>query len=87
MEAFDLAVGLGSVRTGFLDRDSGGGEGVAPQVGAVAAAVVGEDSFNGDSLRGELGHGPFQHTDSGLGLLVGADLDVGDPGVVIDHGV
>ena len=87
MEALDFAVGLGPIGPGAFVSDAERSAGVAPGVGAVAAAVVGEDSFDGDSSFCEPGHGAFQDSDSGLGPLVGTDLDVGDSGVVIDHGV
>ena len=38
-------------------------------------------------MFGEPGDGTFEHPDRGLRLLIGTDLDVGDSGVVIDHGV
>ena len=58
-----------------------------PGVGAVAAAVVGQDPFDGDSAIGEPRDGAFQGADCGGGLLVRADLDVGKSGVVVDDGM
>lgn len=38
-------------------------------------------------MLGEPGHGPPEDADRGRGLLVGADLGVGHPSVVVDDGV
>jgi hypothetical protein len=61
--------------------------GIAPGVGAVAAAVIGEDAFDGHAAVCEPGNRSLQDTDGGLALLVRTDLDVCDPGVVVDDGV
>jgi hypothetical protein len=87
VEAFDLAVGLGSVGPGSLGLDVEVGAGVPPGVRLVGRSVVGEHAFDGDTAVGEPGDSPLQHTDGGVGLLVGADLGVGDAGVVVDDGV
>lgn len=63
------------------------GAGPGRRVRAIAAAVVGQHAFDGDAVIGEPGHGPAQDTDRGDGLLIGADFDLGDAGVVVDHRV
>ena len=70
-----------------LGRDAQLGAGVAPEVGPVGGAVVGQDAFDGDAAVGEPGDRAAQDPDRGGGLLVVVDLDVGDPGVVVDDGV
>ena len=74
MEALDLAVGLGPVGPGPFGLDAELSAGVAPGVGAVAAAVVGEHPFDGDSVLGEPGNGASQDCDRGRGLFVGVEL-------------
>ena len=53
----------------------------------VGRPVVGQDALDGDTAFGEPGHGPVEHCDRGEGLLVVVALGVGEPGVVVDHGV
>jgi hypothetical protein len=64
--------------------DTGGGEGVAPEVGLVAGAVVGQDAGDGDSGGVEVGLGAVPERHGGVFALVGQDFAVGQPGVVID---
>src|SRR5688572_28437243 len=87
MEAFDLAVGLRPVGPGALGLDTQLGAGVAPGVGAVGRAVVGQHPLHGDAAGGEPGHRPAQHADGGGSGLVVVDLGLGDPAVVVEHGV
>lgn len=68
-------------------NDAEAGAGVAPGERAVAGAVVGQNSFDRDTAFGEPGDGALQDADRGLGLLISADLGIGDSGVVIDDGV
>ena len=53
----------------------------------VGGAVVGHHPLDPDPVRLVVGDSPFQEADRGDGLLVGEDLDVGDPGRVIDTDV
>ena len=87
VEAFDLAVGLGPVGPGLLHGDAELVAGGVPVAGAVAASVVGQDSFDADTALGIPGHGPGQDAGRGLGGLVVVDFGVSDAGVVVDHGV
>jgi hypothetical protein len=63
------------------------GAGVAPGEGPVAAAVVGEHSLDRDAALVEPRHRSIEHADRGGGLLIGADLGIGQAGLVIDDGV
>ena len=60
VEAFDLAVGLGSPGSGPLVCDAEVGAGVAPQVETVGRAVVGQHALDGDAAFGEPGDGSVQ---------------------------
>ncbi len=62
-------------------------EGSSPAAGLVAGAVVGEDSFNGDAVRGERAVSAVPELCRGGALFVGEDLGVHEPGAVIDCGV
>jgi hypothetical protein len=87
VEAFDLPVGLGPVGAGLLGDNAELGADITPQVRAVAAAVVGENSLNDHPALGKPGHGTTEDSSGRLFGFVVVDLDVGDPGVVIDDGV
>jgi hypothetical protein len=66
-----------------------GGDGVA-EGGAVAVGegVVGDDPFDGrDAAGGEVAGGAEREAGGGGAFLVGQDLGVGQPGVVVDGGV
>lgn len=56
-------------------------------MGPVGRAIVRHNRLNGDSAGCEPIDGPDQHRTWDEGGLVIVDLGVGDPGVVIDHGV
>jgi hypothetical protein len=60
---------------------------VAPDAGAVAGAVVGQDPFDGDACVAEEGVGALPEAGGGLLALVGEDLAVGEAGMVVDGGV
>ena len=87
MEAFDLAVGLWPVGPGAGVLDGELGAHVTPQVRDVGRAVVGQHPLDDDAALSEPGHRVAQDGGGGGGGLVVVDLGVGDPGVVIDHGV
>src|SRR5699024_1860738 len=81
--AFDFAVGLGPVGAGAFVLDLLT-EGVFEGVGAVAGAVVGHHAFDGDPAGFEVGVGSGPEAGGGFFALIGQDLGVGQPGVVID---
>ena len=83
----DLAVGLGPVGPSSLVSNLQLSAGIAPRVGLVAGAVVGQDAFDGDPAHREPTHCAAQDPDGGRGGFVVVDLGVGNPGVVIDDGV
>lgn len=54
----------------------------------VGPGVVGHQPLDpGDSVRGEVGDRPGEELGAGGALLVGQDLAVGQPGVVVDERV
>jgi hypothetical protein len=63
-----------------------GGHGDRDYRRAVAGAVVSENAFDRDAVVGEPGGRSAEHTDSGVGFLVGVDFGVGEEGVVVDDG-
>lgn len=88
VEAFDFAVGLGSVGPGVFARRADLGQGVLPgQAFAVGHGVVGQDAFDAvDAVFGVEGCGSQEESGAGGGFLVGVDLGVGQAGVVVDGG-
>ncbi|RLK09719.1 DNA-binding SARP family transcriptional activator [Micromonospora sp. M71_S20] len=79
VEAFDLAVGLGPVGAGLLGGDAEFGAGIAPGVGLVGGAVVGQHPLDDHTAGSEPGDRAAQCADGGGGFLVVADLGVGHP--------
>ena len=73
-EAFGLAVGARRVRAGEAVLDASWRQAAEP-VGAIAAAVVGEQGADGDAVLGVEGDGVLQEGDGGFGLLVGQQLE------------
>jgi hypothetical protein len=78
---------------GFPDERLGVGVPVLGPVGD-GLAEVGDAceypaawAFVGDAVAGEPGRGPEQEVGAGRALLVGQNLGVGQPGVVVDGGV
>ena len=86
-EAFGFAVGLGRVRTGAAVFEAHLRTSLAKVVGAVAAAVIGEQGADADAVAGEKVNRVFEEGDGGGSFLVGQDLSEGETGVVIDGDV
>ena len=86
-EAFRLAVGARSVRTGEAVPDAELEAGGAEVSGAIAGAIVGEQATDGDAVLGVEGDGGAQEGDSGLALLVGQHAGEGETGVIVDGDV
>jgi len=80
---------LGPVAFGEPGLGAQVGQGLAPGVAApVGQGVVGHDPFDGrDAEGGEGLRGAAEEPGAGVGLLVGVDLGVGQPGVVVDGAV
>src|SRR5512135_707905 len=55
--------------------------------GAVAGAVVGQDSFDLDAVSTVVGGRPEEEANGGCGFLVGEDFGVGEAAVVVDGDV
>ena len=83
-EAFRLAVGAGSVRTGEAVLDAELEAGGAEVSRAIAGAVVGEQAADGDAVLGIEGDGGAQEGDGGFGLLVGQHAGEGEAGGIVD---
>src|SRR5690606_3270949 len=60
---------------------------LAPEDGAVAVAVVGEDPLDRDALLGEPGDGTIEEGDAVGGVLGAGELAVREPAVGVDRGV
>ena len=59
----------------------------AEVAGAIAGAVVGEQSANGDAVLGVEGDSGAQEGDGGFALLVGQHAGEGEAGVIVDGDV
>src|SRR5256885_14658551 len=79
-EAFRLAVGAGSVRTGEAVLDAELEAGGVEVPGAIAGAIVGEQAADGDAVLGVEGDGGAQEGDGGFALLVGQHAGEGEAG-------
>jgi hypothetical protein len=85
VEAFDLAVLPGAVRLDELLPDPVRGADLA-QREPVGPGVVGDEPLDaGDAVGGEVGDRAFQERRAGGSLLVGQDLLVREPGVIVDE--
>src|SRR5690606_28612780 len=87
VESLDFSVGLRPIGSGAFGCDVQFGAGITPGVGPIRRSVVGQNALHNDSVFGEPRRGPLQHADRRGGFLIGADLGVGHPGVVVDDGV
>jgi hypothetical protein len=61
--------------------------GLSPQLAAIAAAVVSQHLLDDQAAGSEPGLSPLEEPDRGLAGLIGVDLGIGQPGVVINGGV
>src|SRR6266567_4851586 len=86
-EAFRLAIGAGSVRTGEAVRDAELEAGGTEVSGAIAGAVVGEQAADRDAVLGVEGNGGTQEDDGGFSLLVREHAGKGEAGVIVDGDV
>lgn len=83
-KAFGFSVGLGRVGSGAAMLNLQAAAGLTELSGAVAAAVIGEQSAHPDAMAGEELPRMVQEGDGGLGLLVGQQLGKSQPGVIVD---
>ncbi len=83
-EALGFAVGLRGVGAGSVVLESEAEAGLVKLVGAVAAAVIGEQGADANAMEREEREGVAQEPDSGVGLLIGEYLSEGHAGVVVD---
>ena len=86
-EPFGLAIGLGRVRPGPDVAQAQQAACLAEQAGDVARTVVGHHAFDPDAEASEPAQGAHQEAGHGLALLVGQDLDIGEPRGVVDRHV
>ena|SRR5579864_8009120 len=83
-EALGFAVGLRGVGAGAAVLEAQLLAGAAKLVGAIAAAIIGEQSAHADTVAGEELHRLAQKSDRGVGLLIGQDLGEGQARVIVD---
>src|ERR1700743_1104944 len=86
-EAFGLAVGLGTVGPGSEVADAARAAGDAVHGRDVGAAVVGDESLDLDAVAGVERCRSSEKSHGRDGLFVGEDLDVGQPGRIVDSDV
>jgi len=86
-EAFGFAVGLWRVGSGAAVFESHVATGLAKLVGAIAAAVIGEQGADGDAVAREEVNGVPKKGDGGGSFLIGEDAREGQARVVVDGDV
>ena len=86
-EAFGFAVGLRRVRPSAAMFEPHLETSVAELVGAIAAAVIGEQGANGDATASEEVNRILEESDGGVGPLIGEDASEGQARVVVDGDV
>ena len=88
VEPLHLGVGLGPIGAGeALDRAEVGNGLAEVVIGAVVAGGVGHDPLDGDAVGVEPATSAAQEPGAGLAPRIGQDLDIGQPGVMIDGGM
>ena len=86
-EAFGLAVGLGRVRPGAEVAQAEHPAGLAKEARDVARAVVGHHALDPNAETLEPAQRPDEEAGDRPALLVRQDLDVGEPGGIVDRDV
>src|SRR5438874_10102428 len=84
VEAFDLAVGLGSVGPAVLVVDAVLAQRLVEKRAPVAEGIVGQDPLDGHASGPESGLGPAPERGRGSSLLIGEHLGVGQAAVIVD---
>ena len=87
VEALCLPVGARRVGPGAGMGDAELGAAITPRTADVAAAVVGQDAFDGHTVGREPRHRAFEERTAVLGVFDRQDLAVGDTAVGVDHPV
>lgn len=83
-EAFGLAIGLRRVRACATVLKTHLAANLAKAVGAITAAVIGEQSADGDAMASKKVNGFLEKGDGGVGLLIGEDLGESHARVIVD---
>jgi len=83
-EAFGLAVRLRAIGTGFEQPDRSTHAQPIEGVRAVAASVIGEDSFRADAVLAIPGERPFEEASRGGAELILKDLGVSKTRCIVD---
>ena len=83
-EAFGFAIGLRRVRASAAVFEAHLETSLAKLVGAIAAAVIGEQSADEDAVASEEVHRIPEEGDGGRGLLIGKDASEGQARVIVD---
>ena len=86
-EAFGFAVGLRRVRASAAVFEAHVKTSATKLVGAIAAAVIGEQGANGDAMASEEVNRILEKGDGDVGLLIGEDAREGQARVVVDGDV
>ena len=86
-EAFGFAVGLRRVRASAAVFEAHLQTSLAKLVGAIAAAVIGEQGADDDAVASEKVNRILEEGDGGVGLLIGEDASEGQAGVIVDGDV
>ena len=86
-KAFGFAVSLRRVRAGVAVLQAHLLASAVELMGAVTAAVVGEQSADADAVASEEVDGIAQKSDGGVGFLIGQDLGESHAGVIVDGDV
>ena len=84
-EALGFAVRAGCVRPGALVPDMQGATGRAKAAGDVARSIVRQHAPDLDAVGAEPLQGPTEKAGHRQASFVGQQLDIGDPGMVIDR--
>jgi hypothetical protein len=83
-EAFSFAVGLRRVRASTAVFEAHFETSLAKLVGAIAAAVIGEQRADEDAVASEEGNRIPEEGDGGVGPLIGEDASEGQARVIVD---
>src|SRR5271170_177833 len=83
-EALGFAVGLRGVGASAVVFEAHLAASATELMGAIAAAIIGEQGANGDAVASEEVHGMLEKSDGGVGLLVREDASEGQARVVVD---